>query len=133
MKNSIDVRVEFSFKGETYDLTSRIDLDTQSSAALDHLSLHQILAHEHHIDTISYLYEVMLEADIEFSNAQGSAAVFLSDGHFDLAGFNRHWQEQKIVKLLQPIAKRELSIDDLSQREDIKSALVQAYKLGGGL
>lgn len=133
MKNSIDARVEFSFKGETYDLTSHIDLDVQLSAEPDYLSLHQILAHEHKIDTISYLYEVMLETEIEFGNAQGSAADFLHDGYFDASGFSRHWQEQQLVKLLQPIAKRELNIDDLTQRQDIKNALVQAYQLGRGL
>ena len=106
MKNSIDVRVEFSFKGENYDLTSHIDFDTRSPEQLDSHSLLQILAREHSIDTISYLYEVMLETEIEFSNAQGSAADFLREGCFDVAGFNRYWQEQKVVRLLQPIAQR---------------------------
>lgn len=133
MKNSIDARVEFSFKGETYDLVSRIDLDELLSQHDGFPLLYERLAREHHIDTISYLYEVMLETEIEFSHAQGIAADFLRDGFFDTDSFSRHWQEQQVVKLLQPIAKRELNIDDLTQREDIKNALVQAYKLGRGL
>lgn len=133
MKNSIDARVEFSFKGETYDLVSRIDLDELLSQHDGFPLLYDRLAREHHIDTISYLYEVMLETEIEFSHAQGIAADFLHDGFFDAESFSRHWQEQQVVKLLQPIAKRELNIDDLTQREDIKNALVQAYKLGRGL
>ncbi len=133
MKNSIDARVEFSFKGENYDLTSHIDFDVHSPKELDSHSLLQILAREHHIDTISYLYEVMQETEIEFSNAQGIAADFLHDGVFDTDSFSRHWQEQQLVKLLQPIAQRELNITDLTQNQDIKNALVQAYKLGRGL
>jgi hypothetical protein len=133
MKNSIDARVEFSFKGETYDLVSHIDLDELLSQRNDFPLLYERLAREHHIDTISYLYEVMQETEIEFGNAQGSAADFLREGYFDVAGFSHHWQEQQLVRLLQPIAKRELNIDDLAQREDIKNALVQAYKLGRGL
>lgn len=133
MKNSIDARVEFSFKGETYDLVSHIDLDELLSQGNDFPLLYDRLAREHHIDTISYLYEVMQETEIEFGNAQGSAADFLRDGYFDVAGFSLHWQEQQLVRLLQPIAKRELNIDDLTQREDIKNALVQAYKLGRGI
>lgn len=133
MKNSIDARVEFSFKGENYDLTSHIDFDTRSPEELDSHSLLQLLAREHNIDTISYLYEVMQEAEIEFSNAKGIAANFCHDGGFDTDSFSHHWQEQQLVRLLQPIAQRELNIDDLTQREDIKNALVQAYKLGRGL
>lgn len=133
MKNSIDARVEFSFKGETYDLVSHIDLDELLSQRNDFPLLYERLAREHHIDTISYLYEVMQETEIEFHNAQGSAADFLHDGYFDVSGFSHQWQEQQLVKLLQPIAKRELNIDDLTQRQDIKNALVQAYQLGRGL
>jgi hypothetical protein len=133
MKNSIDARVEFSFKGETYDLVSHIDLDELLSQHDGFPLLYDRLAREHHIDTISYLYEVMQETEIEFGNAQGSAADFLRDSYFDVAGFSHHWQEQQLVGLLQPIAKRELNIDDLTQREDIKNALVQAYKLGRGI
>ena len=133
MKNSIDARIEFSFKGEDYDLFSRIDLDALLSERASCPSLHEILARDHHIDTISYLYEVMLEAEIEFSNAQGVAADFFSDGHFDQVAFASGWQDHKIALLLQPVAKRELNIDDLAQQTDIRNALVQAYKLGGGL
>jgi hypothetical protein len=102
-------------------------LDTQSNA----LSIYEILARDHRIDTISYLYEVMLEADIEFSNAQGVAADFLSGGYFDQAAFASYWQDHKITMLLQPIAQQELNIADLNQKSAIKNALVQAYKLGG--
>ncbi len=133
MKNSIDVRVEFSFKGEDYDLTSHIDFDIRPPVEMDNLALYQILAREHNIDTISYLYEVMQEAEIEFSNAQGIATNFCHDGAFDTDRFNHHWQEQQLVKLLQPIAQRELNIADLTQNQRIKNALVQAYKLGRGL
>ena len=129
MKNSIDARVEFSFKGKEYDLVSCIDLDVHNSLS----SIHEILARDHHIDTISYLYEVMLETEIEFSNAQGFAADFLIDEYFDQDAFNKHWQEHKIVLLLQPIANRELNIADLNKETALKHALIQAYKLGQGL
>lgn len=129
MKNSLDVRVEFSFKGEDYDLVSRLDLDTQNHA----LSIYQILARDHQIDTISYLYEVMQEADIEFSNAQGVAADFVRDGHFDQQSFNEFLQDHQIILRLQNITAREMNISDLSAHPALKNALLQAYKLGQGL
>lgn len=129
MKNSIDVRVEFSFKGEDYDLTSRIDLDNYNAA----LSPYQILARQHDIDTISYLFEVMQEADLEFSNAQGAAADWLHEGYLNQSEFSARWQDHKISLRVAPIAKRELGIEHLAQHPALKNALVQAYKLGQGL
>jgi len=130
MKNSIDAHVEFSFKGEDYSLTSHVDLDLLMEAESSLPSFHAILAHEHGIDTYSYLFEVMLESDIRFSDAQGIAASFSDGEDFDREGFINAWQENRILKLLQPIATRELGIADLNQHQPLKTALVQAYDLG---
>jgi hypothetical protein len=130
MKNSIDVHVEFSFKGENYSLASNIDLDQLMEDGSSFPSFHAILARDNKIDTYSYLYEVMLETGIRFANAHGIAANFLSGEDFDQEGFTTSWQESRILGLLQPIAARELGIADLDQHQPIKAALVQAYKLG---
>lgn len=130
MKNSIDAHIEFSFKGETYSLTSTIDLDRLMMHEHEFPSFHAILARDHKIDTYSYLYEVMQETEIEFKNAQGIAANFLSDSNFNQAAFITAWQENKAIALLQPIAMRVLGIADLNQDQSLKSALIQAYRLG---
>jgi len=130
MKNSIDVHIEFSFKGETYALTSNIDLDQIMENGSSFPAFHAILARDNKIDTYSYLYEVMLETGIRFANAQGIAANFLSGEDFDQEGFITSWQENRILGLLQPIATRELGITDLKQHQSLKIALVQAYNLG---
>jgi hypothetical protein len=72
--NSIDAHIEFSFKGETYSLTSPLDLDRMLDKYIDPPSLHHVLAVEHGINTYSYLYEVMEVEEIEFGNATGLAA-----------------------------------------------------------
>lgn len=130
MNNSIDARIEFSFKGEDYALTSTVDLNRLMSNHHEFSSIHTILAREHGIDTYSYLYEVMLETELSFDNAQGGAAGFLHDGEFDHAAFARHWHEHQTAALLQPIAARELGITDLEQHPALKNALIQAYQLG---
>jgi len=130
MKNRIDAQIAFSFKGENYALTSNIDLDQLMEHDQSFPSLHAILARDNKIDTYSYLYEVMLETEIRFADAQGIAAVFLSNGEFDQEGFISAWQESKVLTLLQPIASRELGIADLNQHQGLKNALIQAYKLG---
>jgi len=130
MKNSIKASVEFSFKGEDYTLASKIDLDPllREHDALP--SIHAILARLHSIDTYSYLYEVMQEAEIEFSNPQGLAADYLVDGKFEPAALATNWQMAKTGILLQSIAARELSITDLNQHHALRRALVEAYNLG---
>lgn len=130
MKNCIEAHVEFSFKGETYSLNSTIDLDNFFDHRDTLPDIHALLAQEHGIDTYSYLYEVMLDEEIEFRNAQGIAANFLLDGHFDHQAFMANWQSRKDLALLQPIATRELGIADLDQHEALKNALLHAYNLG---
>lgn len=130
MKNSIDARVEFSFKGEDYSYTTRINLDQLLLHHDSPPSLHAILAKQHKVDTYSYLYEVMEATEIEFSNPEGFAADYLFDGEFNPSALADNWHTAKITLLLQPIAARELGIDDLNGHPALKRALVQAYILG---
>ena len=130
MKNCIEAHIEFSFKGETYSLSSSLDLDQLLELHGSLPPIHALLAKEHGIDTYSYLYEVMLETEIEFTNAQGSAVNFLSDGNFNLDAFAAGWQNRKVLALLQPIATSELGIADLDQHEALKNVLLRAYELG---
>jgi hypothetical protein len=129
--NRIDAHIEFSFRGESYDLSSTLDLDRVLEKYLTLPSLHLVLAIEHGIDTYSYLYEVMQEEDIRFDNAQGIAADFLNDdGIFDLDGYTTHWGESHRIAPLQIIAQQEMGIEDLDQHPQLKSALLRAYQLG---
>jgi len=130
MNNSIDAHIEFSFRGESYSLTSTLDLD-QLLAQHDSLpAIHAILAKEHGIDTYSYQYEVMQDAEVEYKNAHGIAADFLSDKDFNQSAFITAWNESGALALLQPIAMHELGIADLNQHPNIKNALIQAFNLG---
>jgi len=130
MKNTVDAHLEFSFKGESHSLSSTLDLDRLLARYDTPPSLYATMALEHGIDTYSYLYEVMQETEIEFNNAQGIAANFLTDGDFDQAVLADNWQELRVLILLQPIALRELGIADLNQEQKLKNALIQAYNLG---
>lgn len=130
MPNSIDAHVEFSFKGETHYLSATIELDEFLGPGATLPSIHALLAGKNGIDTYSYLYEVMLEEEIRFDNAQGLAAEFLTDGEFDLDAYFIGLQEQKTLSLLQAIATRELDVADFDQQPALKNALLQAYNLG---
>jgi len=130
MKSSIDARVTFSFKGEVYSPSSTLDLDACLERYGTLPSIHTLLANANGIDTYSYLYEVMEQAEIHFDNARGIAAECLKNGFFDVERFELKWRESRVLAPLQAIAEREMGVADLEQRAELKRALLQAYALG---
>lgn len=130
MTNSIDAHIEFSFKGKTHLFSTTIDLDRLAlrGESLEHI--HQLLAAKGGIDTYSYEYDVMLEEEIRFDHAQGLAAEFLQDGHFDLEAFAVRWHDEQVFAALRAIASETMGIADLEQHPQLKNALLQAYRLG---
>lgn len=130
MSDSIVARIEFSFRGENYELQSRLDLDQMLEKHLELTSLHRVLAVEHGIDTYSYIYEVMELDPIVFSEATGRAAAFLHDGEFDLDGYIAVRGESEKMSALQAIASIELGVADLEAQPQLKTALLRAYQLG---
>ncbi|MFA6970561.1 MAG: hypothetical protein WC208_04080 [Gallionella sp.] len=128
--NSIDAWVEFSYQGKDHHYLDRIDLD-QLLCIYDELpSIHELLAKCHQVDTYSYLYEVMLEAELEFANPTGSAADYLVEGCFDVASLADNWHKAKVVVLMQPVVERELGIKDLRAEPALCRALLAAYNMG---
>ena len=130
MKNSIKASVEFSYKGESYHYATLIDLDQLLRQHDVMPSIHILLAKEHSVDTYSYLYEIMQSEEIEFSNPQGVALDYMTDGEFDQAALAQNWPDAKALRLLQAIADGELGIVDLNLHPALKSALLAAYHLG---
>lgn len=130
MNNRIDACAEFSYQGENYSPSATIELDNVMERYGSLPSIHALLAEANGIDTYSYLYEVMEQADISFGNAQGMVANFVKHDCFDQEGFVSQWHADKVLSLLQPIASRELGIDDLEQQPGLKNALIQAFNLG---
>lgn len=132
MKNTIDVHLEFSFKGEHYTLSTTLDLD---ALPLDEDTLpnfHRLLARANGIDTYSYLYEVMESCDIVFRNATGLAAECLHDGVFDVEAFRRRRREAEpeAAGVVEAIARQHLNIDDLNHQPALRQALLAAYNAG---
>lgn len=130
MKNSVDVKTEFSFKGEDYLCSATLDLDELLQQHDDLPVIHELLAHQHGIDTYSYLYEVMLEADLEFSNPQGLVAAYMKDGTLDLEALDWDWNKHRAQLEVQAIAAEKLGIADLGAHPELQRALLEAYQLG---
>ena len=130
MKNTIDVSLEFYFKGERYAPTAHIELDEVISREGGLPQLHQILAKRNNIDLMSYQYEIMLEEEVLVTDAQGLVADFVSEGGLNEAAFVQAWYEQKMFEQLQAIAQQHLAVNDLQADPALKAALVAAFQLG---
>lgn len=128
--NTVHARMVFSFRGETYELESRIDLDPCVGEAGEPPNFPLLLAKASGIDPYSYLYEVMESHEIEFSEATGVAARCCHDGGLDWARFVRDVCEESELRVVGLIAERTLGVSDLDGRADLKAALLAAYRAG---
>jgi hypothetical protein len=128
--NMVRARLAFSFKGDTYELDSVIDLDRylgESGAAPD---FHRLLAKAAGIDPYSYLYEVLASHEIEFSDATGVAMRSCRDGRFDWSQFERDLSEERDWQVVRAIAERIMAARDLDADAALKAALLAAYRAG---
>lgn len=130
MKNCIDVHVEFSYKGEVFSPSATINLDAMVENDGGLTGIHTLLARENNIDTYSYLYEVMEMSDLLFDNPVGLAESCFIDGCFDVNKYEQLSNQEMILDILRPIAKKCLDIDDLDQQPDLKNALIESYNAG---
>jgi hypothetical protein len=129
--NTIRARVAFSFKGETYELDSVIDLDGCLGEPGEAPDFHQLLARRAAgIDPYSYLYEVLESHEIEFSEATGIAARHCRDGHFDWARFEQERREERDWQRVRAVAQQTLGARDLDADPKLKAALLAAYRAG---
>ncbi len=130
MKNQITAKVEFSYKGEVFSPSTIINLNNTMEEQDLLSSIHRKIAQENEIDTYSYLYEVMEQAEIIFINAQGLAIEFLSDNDFDFLAFQGALRETRHDQMCQKIAATEMGVDDLDQYPGLRNALIKAFEFG---
>lgn len=128
--HTVRARLAFSFKGETYELDSVIDLDRRPGEPGAAPDFHRILAKEAGIDPYSYLYEVMASHEIEFSDATGVAARSCGDGRFDWTQFEQDMSEERDWRVVRAIAEGIMAGRDPDAAPDLKAALLAAYRAG---
>jgi hypothetical protein len=128
--NTVRARVAFSFKGETYDLDSVIDLEAclgEPGVAPD---FHQLLARAAGIDPYSYLYEVLESHQIEFSDATGMAVGSCRDGRFDWIRFEQAMRGEDDWQAVRAIAEGIMGARDWEADPALKAALLAVYRAG---
>ena len=126
-RNTVRVSLAFSFKAETYELDTLIDLDRYVGREPD---FHLLLAKAYDIDPYSYLYDALESHDIVFSDATGVAARSCLDGGFDWTRFEQDRREEEDLRAVGEIAARLLEPSILEGRPEIEAALLAAYRAG---
>lgn len=126
-QNTIRAQVSLSFKGETHDLDTVIDLDNYPDDAPD---FHALLAKAAGIDTYSYLFEALESYDIEFSQATGLAAQCCDAEGFDWAQFAQLRSEAGDWQAVRQIAETLLPDTALDNDPALKAALLAVYRAG---
>jgi hypothetical protein len=128
--NTVRARLAFSFRGETYELDSVIDLNRWGGESGEAPNFHQLLARVAGIDPYSYLYEALESHEIAFSDATGVATRSCRDGRFDWARFEQDRREEWDWQVVRAIAQQTLGARDLDAALDLKAALLAAYRAG---
>lgn len=129
-KNRITISVPFSFKGESFTPSCRVDLDALLLKHGELPCLYTHLANVCDIDPYSYEFDVMVMGGMLFEHAEGLAAEFAQEGEFDREGFEARWREVRLHEQLEAIAARHMGIDSLNEAPEVKSALMAAWQLG---
>lgn len=130
--NTIRARLEISFKGETHQLDTVIDLDPCLGEPGQSPDFHRLLAKSAGIDTYSYLYEVLESEEITFSEPTGLAVLAFEDGVFDWPRCEQALREEKDWLTVRAIAASHLGNRDLDGDRELRTALLAIYRAGRG-
>lgn len=130
MKNIITASIHFSFKGKELSPSLTVELDQFLEGGGSFPNLCTLIAKANNHDLYSYEYEMMQEAEIKYSDAQGLVAEFITEGQLDVEAFETTWIENKALTKLLSIAEEHMDITDFSQHIELKKALLAAYMLG---
>lgn len=130
MKNIVTASIHFSFKGKRHTPSITIELDRHLLSTGNLPNLYPLIAKENNFDLYSYEYEMMQAEQIQFSNAEGLIKDFITDGVLDIDAFKLSWQENKILNELLSIAEDHMGLNNFSQHDELKQALMAAYLLG---
>jgi hypothetical protein len=126
--NTLRVELEFSFKGETFNLDEAFDLDQITVEPGDLPDFHRLLARKAGIDPISYLYEVLESHDLHFFAATGLAADFCHKGQFDWHGFEQARREDRDWEHILAIVQGKFTPNELDASPSLKAALLAVYQ-----
>lgn len=130
MTNQITASVDFYFKGKKFSAFVELDVDRYMNTTGELPALYPLLSQSINCDLYSYEYEMLQTETILFSKAKGLISHYVKEGALDFDAFKTAWSEEKILRELQEVAQRTMSVKNIQLQPDLKNALLEAYQLG---
>ena len=128
--NSIDIKVEFYFKGERFAPCTTVDLDSYFQLQQTIQFCYVALAKAGDIGLHSHEIDLMVMEPLTYVKATGLAKQFLVDGEFDWEGMEQAWRASRQKNHITGIANKFFSVEYLEEHPKLATALEEAYNLG---
>jgi hypothetical protein len=128
VKNSIDTGLEFYFKGEKFEPSATIDLDTYFREDKDIVYIYDMLAKSIGLNEHRHEYDVMVMEDVVFTNPQGVAKDYVSNAQIDWQGLSEAWKQQHEHAKVHALASKHFSEEELQANPKLMKALLEAAK-----
>jgi len=128
MNNSVDAGLTFYFKGEKFEPSATIDLDTYFREDKDMVYIYDMLAKSIGLNEHRHEYDVMVMEDVVFTNPQGIAKDYVSNGQVDWQGLSKAWKAQDKHAKVQALASKHFSEEELKANPKLMQALLDAAK-----
>lgn len=127
---TVRASIHFDFRGQRFEPSITIDLHTMMLKKQPLNYIYVLLGVSIGLDAYRHEYDVMVMQEIVYSEATGLSCDFVTDGSFDFEGFSKAWHQMRILSEIESIAEQHLNTPDLTQHDDLRNALVEAYKTG---
>jgi hypothetical protein len=127
MKNTIEAKICFDFRGESYTISSIIDINSIENFDNFYQKVYQCIINENNIGQYSYEYEIILSSNILFYNPIGIIETCLDDTDIDIEKLKTCMQDYKYNEFIKTIMKKY----NLNEDNSIKHALYEAILYKG--
>ncbi len=122
--NTLTATIEFDFKGESYALSSEIEVDRIISHEDFYKFIYIDIVQNNNIGLHTYELEIIMDQNIIFSDANGYVEGCIANGKLDLVKLKENQRKSECLSKIKVIAEQ------FKSNNDITAALMDAYLLG---
>jgi hypothetical protein len=127
-KHSLLASLSFDYQGKSHALQSVINIENVISHEDFYQSVYLQIAQEYGIDLYSYQLEIMMDQDIQFSEAKGCAEGCIDNQSLNLELLRQRYDHVLCLEQIEVVASKHLNSTEMTK--GVKKALIEAYQLG---
>jgi hypothetical protein len=127
-KHSLLASLSFDYQGKSHALQSVINIENVISHEDFYQSVYLQIAQECGIDLYSYQLEIMMDQDIQFSEAKGCAEGCIDNQSLNLELLRQRYDHVLCLEQIEVVVSKHLNSTEMTK--GVKKALIEAYQLG---